>query len=104
MLEQIYETREVLKEGKENFGDDVALALAHEGILNWWNAHAKLNNRAFITWIVKFVSLVKPHAANSERSNSLHKLVIGDRRAVVENERARKLVQIYQNERALEQA
>ena len=74
------------------------------GIYRWWKQNATLDHPAFIEHVVKPVALVKPHAANTERSNSMHKLLIGDKRAVVKNERAFKMLYVYQNGRAMEAA
>ena len=63
--------------------------------------NAGVNHSAFVEHIVKAVALVRPSASTTERSNSLHKLLIGNRRAVVKNSRAFKMLYIYQNSRTL---
>ena len=47
---------------------------------------------------------MRPYASNTEHSNSLHKLLIGDKRAGIKNTRAYKLPYIYLNGRALYEA
>jgi len=54
--------------------------------------------------VVKPIACVRPFASNTERSNSLDKLLIGDKSAVIKNTRAYKLLHIYQNGRALDEA
>jgi len=73
------------------------------GIYNWWKTHAP-ERAAFIEYVVKPIAGVRPSASNTERSNSLHKLLIGDKRAIIKIERAYKLLYIYQNGRALDEA
>ena len=53
-------------------------------------------------FIVAPTSLIKLSTGNTERSNSLHKLIIGDRRAYARNDKAQKMLYIYQNWRAFE--
>jgi hypothetical protein len=73
------------------------------GIFMWWKTHAP-HFTSFVEYVVRPISGVRPSASNTERSNSMHKLLIGDKRAVIKNERAFKLLYIYQNARALDDA
>ena len=63
---------------------------------NWWKTHAS-ERVAFIEYVVRPIDGVRPSASNTERINSLHKLLIGDKRAIIKNQRAYTPLYIYQN-------
>ncbi len=70
------------------------------GIFMWWKTHAP-HFTSFIEYVIGLILGVRPSSSNTEKNNSsLHKLLLGDTRAVIKNECAFKLLYIYQNARA----
>ena len=57
-----------------------------------------------LKYVVRSIASVRLSASNTERNNSLHKLLIGDKRVVNKNMRSYKLLYVYQNARALDKA
>jgi len=57
----------------------------------------------FIEFVIRLIVGVWPSASNMERSNSLHKLLIGDKRSLIKNTRACKLLYAYQNGRVFDE-
>jgi len=69
-------------------------------IFNWWKTHSP-ERVAFVEFVIQSIVDVIPSESNTERGNSLHKLLIGDKRSLINNTRAYKLLYFYQNMQAL---
>jgi len=69
----------------------------------WWKVHAP-ERGALIEYVMRPIAGVLPSASNTERTNSLHRLLIGDKRSIIKNDRAFKLLYVYQNAITLDNA
>jgi len=54
------------------------------GLSNWWKNHVA-ERSAFFEYVVRPIAGVRPSASNTECNNSLHNLLIGDKRAMTKN-------------------
>ena len=75
------------KKKKNVFTDEATRKECNKlGIFMWRKTHAP-QLASFIEYVVRHISDVRHSTSNTERSNSLHTILIGDKRAVVKNER-----------------